>query len=200
MLPPTFIFIMENPLFTAANASSAMISGLLMLIVTSEIIFFPAPPSSLHTGSPKDFPHISCSAISTAALALVLCNNTPSRISRLASRSPQSLPNNCGAITSFIAPVIEPTVSPVTLAVGGAEPQPTMPESVSILTITSVRTLTLLTAVLNGVLNGDNKTPVLKDFILTYLFLYITKKHSISTPAMYTHVMAGNEMTRLIFD
>lgn len=62
---------------------------------------------------------------------------------------------------SSMAPRTEPLVSPVITPVEGASPYPTQPVFVWISTITSFTCVTVLSAVLNGVLRGTDKSPVL---------------------------------------
>ena len=79
-------------------------------------------PSSLCTGMRCSWPYRSHRAMSTAALALVLC--TPALCTRAVtdSRSSTSRPRMAGAISSRTAPMMPPAVSPVMGPVGGASP------------------------------------------------------------------------------
>ncbi|MPN04802.1 hypothetical protein SDC9_152050 [bioreactor metagenome] len=200
-----------KPSLSALLESSAISSGSLTLIVTSVSTVLPLPPKSLHMGCFTDLAHMSWSAMSIAALALVFLIREASRMSRQCSRSDASAPVITGLIISSIAPLIDPTVSPVTFPVGGAEPHPDIPQSVSILTITSVISSTVLTAVLKGTLSGVLRTPVFIPviFIISHLFscvnFFLNKNVSISKSpcsflfgSQYRYFTAGDTTSCMI--
>ena len=81
-----------------------------------------APPRARHTGMPYRLPQRSYTAMSTAALAEVFFTMQAWSFFITPSRSSTSMPTRAGRMKSRTAHSMEPMVSPVMTAVGGASP------------------------------------------------------------------------------
>ena len=91
-------------------------------MVMSVVIAGSPPPSNWYSGAPYSWPQRSCTAISTAALALVFFSIAPWTRVVMRLRLAMSWPIRRGAMYWRTASTIEPWVSPVITAVAGALP------------------------------------------------------------------------------
>ena len=142
-----------------------MTSGGFTLTVMSVTMWVFPPPSSRNTGAFSFLPYRSHSAISTAALALVLCTSAFCTFRVTPSKSSISWPSTAGAMWCSMAPQMASAVSPVITPVGGASPKPTSPVSAVSFTIMSSTLATVRSAVLKGVLRGMDTRPHSTDTI-----------------------------------